>query len=385
MIDSYDVIVVGVGGMGSAACQHLASRGQRVLGLEQFPLVHDRGSSHGETRIIRQAYFEHPDYVPLLLRTYELWNDLERNTRRTLFHQVGLILSGVADGETIAGARNASRLYEIPLENLTGAEARRRWNLFQFPDEHDVVFELKAGFLRVEACVQAQIDQAIQLGAAIHADERMIEWQSTGNTVVVRTDRATYSAGKLVIAAGAWAGQYLAQLGLPLKIARKFVGWFRIPPNREDAFRGIPTYFFELPHGTFYGFPSIDGQTAKLAEHSGGQPIADPANVDRECHADDTPRLMAFVQGHLPGLCPDLDRHSVCLYTLTPDQHFIIDRHPEHDNVAIAAGFSGHGFKFTPVVGEALADLATHGTTDLPIRFLGIDRFHFDHNRFKST
>ena len=183
MSSAYDVIVLGVGAMGSAACHQLARRGARVLGLEQFPLVHDRGSSHGETRIIRQAYFEHPDYVPLLLRTYTHWQQLEQSVGEKLFHQVGLVLSGQAEGEAIAGARLSARLHGLPIENLTSDEANRRWPALSFAADHDVVFEPAAGYLRVEACVQQQINQAIAHGAEIRANQRVKNWSSNGSSV----------------------------------------------------------------------------------------------------------------------------------------------------------------------------------------------------------
>lgn len=375
MTPAYDVIVLGVGGMGSAACHQLACRGAKVLGLEQFPLVHDRGSSHGQSRIIRQAYFEHPDYVPLLLRTYELWRELEQATKQTLFHQVGLILSGVPSGETICGAKNSANQHSLKIEDLSPADAHRRWPALSFPADHSVVFEAAAGYLRVESCVQAQIDEAKRLGADVRSGERVLGWSSNGTSVVVRTDRSEYSAGSLVVTAGAWASQSLRELGLPLQVRRKFVGWYPIRAGHAGPVQSIPTYFYEMPHGTFYGFPSLDGATAKVAEHSGGELVDDPGHVDRSQQSDDLPRLSSFIRSHLPDLQTEPTKHSVCLYTLTPDQHFIIDRHPQWDNVSIAAGFSGHGFKFAPVVGEALADLALTRSTSLPINFLGLSRF----------
>jgi sarcosine oxidase len=375
MTTSFDVIVVGVGGMGSAACHQLARRGVRVLGLEQFPLRHDRGSSHGETRIIRQAYFEHPDYVPLLLRTYDLWRQLEREAGVTLFQQVGLVLSGVPGGETIAGAKKSAELHQLAVEELTAAQAGQRWPSLTFPAGHSVVYEPLAGFLRVDDCVQTHIDQALQRGAVIRPDEPVRDWTSNGRSVVVRTDRAEYTAQSLVITAGPWAGRCLGELGLPLEVVRKFVGWFPIRNGEFGADRGMPTYLFELPHGTFYGFPSIDGRTVKIAEHSGGEPVSDPARVDREMHHSDTVRLADYLRSHLLGLGTTPARHSVCLYTLTPDRHFVVGTHPRWSNVAIAAGFSGHGFKFAPVIGEALADLALNRSTTLPVGFLGPQRF----------
>lgn len=375
MTVAFDVIVLGVGGMGSAACHQLALRGARVLGLEQFSLVHDRGSSHGQSRIIRQAYFEHPDYVPLLLRTYDLWHRLEQSSDLTLFQQVGLALSGVSTGETISGSRLAARQHGLTIEELTAMQAGKRWPALSFPENHSVVFEPRAGLLHVEACVQAHIDQAIQNGADIRAGERVLGWKSNGTSITVQTESAEYSAGSLVVTSGAWAGECLRELGLPLKVVRKFVGWFPILNGAYGADQGMPTYFFELPGGTFYGFPSLDGSTVKMAEHSGGQPVDHPGDVDRTMHAEDLVRLAEFARSHLPGLGATPAHHSVCLYTMSPDQHFMIDAHPQWNNVVFAAGFSGHGFKFAPVIGEALADLALNRATDLPIEFLRLNRF----------
>jgi sarcosine oxidase len=379
MSTNYDVIVLGVGGMGSAACLHLARRGARVLGLEQFSLGHDRGSSHGESRIIRQAYFEHPDYVPLLFRAYELWHELEQASGRTLWHPTGLILSGLPEGATIRGATLSASLHHLTLETLTPAAASARWPAFHFPDEHVIAFEPAAGTLLVEACVQAHVDEARGLGADVRANEAVRSWSSDGRSVVVRTDSGEHHACSLIVTAGAWASRCVADLGVSLNVVRKFVGWFPIRAGEFRVEQGVPTFFFELPHGTFYGFPSLDGETIKVAEHSGGEPVDDPASVDRAMHSSDLERLRPFLRAQFPGINPDPTRHAVCLYTLSPDQHFVVDLHPCWRNVAVACGFSGHGFKFAPVMGEALADLVQQGTTTLPIGFLCLNRFDGAH------
>jgi sarcosine oxidase len=373
---TYDVIVLGVGGMGSAACLHLARRGVRVLGLEQFPLVHDRGSSHGQTRIIRQAYFEHPDYVPLLFRTYDLWQDLEQSSEQLLFRRIGLVLSGRPDGETIRGAKLSANLHRLAIDTLTSSEAHSLWPTLTFPEDHEIVFESAAGMLFVEQCVQAHIDQAVRSGARIQSDEAVRDWSSDGKTVTVRTDRDEYVARSLVITAGAWSAGCLKDLGIALTVLRKYVGWFAVRHGDFRADSGMPTYFFELPHGTFYGFPSLDGQLVKVAEHSGGQVVKDPHKVQRSRQDGDTDRLAEFIRWHLPGLLPIPSQDSVCLYTLSSDQHFVVDLHPQWRNVVLAAGFSGHGFKFAPVIGEALADLVLTGQSPLPIQFLKLARFH---------
>lgn len=371
---NFDIIVLGVGGMGSATCRELAARGISVLGLDQFPLVHDRGSSHGESRIIRKAYFEHPNYVPLLHRAYEKWHELEQATGRELFLPTGLVLSGPQNGETIRGARESAAQHQLTIENYTTDEGRRRFPGLHFPDDHDVVFEPGAGTLKVDDCVRAHVDEAIRLGATLRGDEPVIDWTSDRNEVRVTTSIRTYTAKKLIISAGAWANNNLPNLGKRFRVLRKFVGWFPTQSNAYRAADGMPTYFFELPHGTFYGFPSFDGQTVKVAEHSGGEEVTNPANVDRSLRPDDSTRLEAFLSHFLPDVTPKITRHSVCLYTMTTDQHFVIDTLPHDQNVIFAAGFSGHGFKFCPVIGEILADIAEHGKTEHPIRFLRFDR-----------
>ena len=370
----FDTIVLGVGGMGSAACYEIARRGVRVLGLDRFPLVHDRGSSHGESRIIRKAYFEHSDYVPLLQRAYERWHALEQETGRRLFQQTGLVLSGPPDGETIQGARHSAQQHGIELQNYTAAEGKRRFPGMAFPPHHAVAFEPGAGTLFVEACVRAHVDEAIRHGATLRGNEPILEWSSDGTTVRVQTAVREYVARKLVITAGAWANDCLVDVGVNFKVLRKFVGWFPVRAGEYLAANGIPTFFFELSDRTFYGFPSFDGTMIKIAEHSGGEPIMNPEHVDRDRHPDDLTGLQNFLSEHLPHVGLNPVKHAVCLYTMTSDQHFVIDVHPRWQNVVFAAGFSGHGFKFCSVVGELLADLSDHGSTALPIGFLSAAR-----------
>jgi sarcosine oxidase len=375
MSETFDCIVIGVGGFGGGALYHLARRGCRVLGIERFGVAHDRGSSHGETRIIRQAYFEHPDYVPLLLRAYELWRELESETGQTLMRLHGLLLAGPPDGEAIPGARLAASRHGLQLENLGADEIRRRFRGFRIPAGFDVVCEPRAGALDVENCVRAHIEQAVARGAVIRTGETVIEWRSDGLEVTVRTDRASYTAGKLVIAAGAWSAGLIPGFPIPFRVVRKPQFWHETMTADYEASNGTPAYYFELPAGAFYGFPCLDGKLIKVAEHTGGQEIADPLNVDRGIHESDVRPVSEFVRQVLPGVRTEPSRHSICLYTFSPDGHFVVDRHPMHENVVIAAGFSGHGFKFTSVLGEALADLALDGRTEHPIGFLGLGRF----------
>lgn len=374
MTATFDCIVLGCGGFGSGALFHLARRGVSVLGIEQFGIAHDRGSSHGETRIIRQAYFEHPDYVPLLRRAYELWHELEVESERTLFHPVGLLTVGPAGGEAVPGTVRSSELHGLPLERLTPDAARRRFRTYRVPDEMSVVFEPQAGFLEVERCVDAHVAAAVRLGAVVHSNEVVTSWSCDDDAVRVRTDRGEYSAARMIVTAGPWAGRMLADLNLPLNVVRKVVFWFPAPQPHHADDAGNCTFFFEVNGGQFYGFPSIDGRTVKLAEHTGGEPVSDASCVDRALHPNDLPRVADFVRQFLPELDPHPARHSVCLYTKTPDCHFIIDRHPRHRQIVIGAGFSGHGFKFTSSLGESLAELAIESRCTMPVDFLSLRR-----------
>jgi sarcosine oxidase len=379
----YDCIVLGVGGFGSGALYHLARRGARVLGIDQYGMAHDRGSSHGETRIIRKAYFEHADYVPLLQHAYLLWRELESETARQLLHQVGLFIAGLPECESVSGTLAAARQHNLPVERLLPHEAARRFRGYRFPEEFSIVYESEAGYLEVENCVAAHSRAAQARGAELRWNEPVLGWKSDGSEICVTTTQGRYYASRLIIAAGPWASRALAAenagpVGSPwpelLRVVRKPVFWFSAP-DEFDVAAGNSTFFFETPAGQFYGFPRLDGQTIKLAEHTGGASVADPATVDRSIYPDDLERVTQFASRHLPQIAAQPARHSMCLYTKTPDSHFIVDRHPQFANVVIAAGFSGHGFKFTSVLGQALADLAADGHTPLPVGFLSLERF----------
>ena len=364
---TYDVIVLGCGGVGSAAVYHLARRGVRVLGIDQFPGGHDRGSSHGHTRVIRQAYFEHPDYVPLLRRAYPLWLELENEVQKKLFHRVGLLEIGPADGIVVPGVLAAAQQHELAVQQLTHNEAVREFPAFTIPEDCVAVFEQDAGYLLVEQCVLAHLSAAEKAGATLR-NEVVQAWQGNNGDVTVTTSQQTYHAGNLVMAAGPWSAELLREVDLSLRVLRKHLHWFQNDDPRYQ--QGCPTYLYELPHGIFYGFPQVDDRGIKVGEHTGGTPIVDLANETRRREPADWRRVAGFTKQHLPGVSETATNHAVCFYTMTADQHFIVDRHPRYPQVAFAAGLSGHGFKFTGVLGQALADLALEGQTSLPIDFL---------------
>jgi sarcosine oxidase len=367
---NYDAIVIGLGGVGSATLWRLAKRGLRVLGIDRFSPPHNWGSSHGETRIIRQAYFEHPDYVPLLKRAYTLWDELERESGLQLFHHVGLLQAGRGDGVVVPGVRRSAREHNLTIENYSIKEARARWPHLRFGDDLEIVYEPTAGYLRVENAVSACLSAAVQCGAEIRTDAQVTLWNSGVESVQVYLGAEVIQGQRLIIAAGPWAAELLTDLNVALEVRRKSLFWFA---TNNGAAVQLPTYLFELPEGVFYGFPAIEGRM-KVAEHSGGTTIANPLSVNRDIVPAEVLAVDSFKQRHLPLAAEMLD-HAVCLYTMSPDENFILDKHPDDHRIAFAAGLSGHGYKFAPVLGEALADLAFNGGSQLPIEFLGLKRF----------
>lgn len=372
----YDAIVLGVGGVGSAVLYHLARRGLRVLGIDRFPPGHDRGSSHGGTRIIRQAYFEHSAYVPLVLRAWQLWDELAERRGERLYEEVGLIQVGAPEGEVVFGVLESARIHSLDVERLTAHEVMRRWPGFRVADDHVGVYERHAGYLKIESCVLAHVAEAIAAGAEVACDQAVITWRSEGPGVAVVTDRETLYAGKLVLATGPWAAGFLGDFAVHLEVLRKPVFWLATRDDTYRADRGCPCFLYELDDGVFYGIGQLDDAGVKVAEHSGGQPVADPLSVDRAQHELDRQRVVRFAGRYLLQATAEVRRHSVCMYTMTPDGNFIVDCHPSFPQVTVIAGLSGHGFKFVPVLGEIAADLVIDGHTRHPIDFLRMSRFH---------
>ncbi|MEZ5558060.1 MAG: N-methyl-L-tryptophan oxidase [Pseudomonadales bacterium] len=371
----YDAIVIGCGGVGSAALFHLASRDARVLGLDRFPPGHDHGSSHGATRVIRQAYFEHPDYVPLLQRAYALWQALEQRRSQRLYVETGVLAIGPPDGAVLSGTLHSAARHALPVERLNAQQLGERFPGFRVPDGYAGVLERNGGYLHVEDCVIAHAGLAETLGAELRVGEAVTGWEADDSGVVVHTATGAYRGERLVVTAGAWAGALLADLGVALQPLRKHLHWYGTDDTRYRQGNGCPVFFYDLPHGTFYGFPQRDSLGVKVAEHSGGEPIRDPSRLDRSLDQREQRRNEQFVRSHLPGVTGPRTHHAVCMYTMSPDEHFLLDRHPRHDNVLFCAGLSGHGFKFASVLGAILAELALDGATPSPCGFLSLARF----------
>lgn len=359
----YDVIVVGAGAMGSAAAYYLARRGKRVLCLERFGVPHNLGSSHGHTRIIRLAYYEDPSYVLLLRRAYELWREIQSEAGEKLLHITGSVDAGPEDSWVFKGSWESAKLHDLPHEVLTGAELRRRHPGYHLPNDHLALLQPEGGFLAPERCIVSYVEAAQRKGAEVHAHEPLIEWEPMGDGVRVRTERGSYDADKLVIAAGAWNGKVLDLLDGYAVPERQVLAWLQ--PTKPEYFRpaNFPVFNLLVDEGRFYGFPVFGVPGFKFGKYHHLEEIVEPDDYDREAHDYDEELLRNFAEKYFPeGAGPTMDLQT-CMFTNTEDNHFVIDVHPEHPQVSFASPCSGHGFKFASVVGEILADLAENGIT----------------------
>lgn len=371
---SYDVAVIGLGAMGSAACAGLARRGLRVLGLDSYGRGHTHGSSHGTTRIIREAYLESPEYVPLVQRAYTLWRELEAESGRSLLTITGGLCIGFRDGSFVSGVLRSAQEHRLPHEFLSAADLVGRFPAFQVPDDIVAVYEPRAGILRPEEGVAAQLDVAQRHGAVVRHDEPVRRWLADGAGVRVETVHGTYRADRLVITTGPWAAELLADLGLPLSVRRVVNVHFEPADPGLFGPERCPIHMWQVQEGEYYGFPALPGQGIKFGRHDDLEPCT-PQTIRRTVDDRDVGVLRDVLDRYMPGAAGHVLHTLTCMYTLTPDEHFIIDLHPHHPQIVYGCGFSGHGFKFAPVIGEILADLALEGRTDHRIGFLSAARF----------
>jgi sarcosine oxidase len=358
----FDQIVIGVGGMGSAAIYEMARRGQRVLGLEQFTIPHELGSSAGSTRIFRFAYFEHPSYVPLMCLAFTRWLALERDFGERLLTVTGGLDIGLPSGRVITGAKEACRTHRLTHEVLRARDVSRRYPAWRLPPEFEAVCQPEAGFLRADRAIVAHVTLARKLGADVRENEAVRGWRAMGDHVQVETERGCYEAGSLVLSAGAWTGKLLSRfrdLAIP---QRQVVGWFKTA-GRQFAPEAFPVFILDCPErGNFYGIPDQAGEGFKIGKFRHRGENVDPDLIDRLVTPADK-AVLTWLDRYLSNPLGQPVGFKTCMFVNSPDEHFIIDVLPEHRNVVVAAGFSGHGYKFCAGIGEILADLSINGVT----------------------
>ena len=376
MPGSYDVIVVGVGGMGSSTVYELARRGKRVLGLERFDIPNDQGSSHGINRIIRLAYYEHPSYVPLLRRSYELWAEIEKLADETLLVKTGSIDTDAENGDVFTGSLESCQIHDIPHEVLTAAETAKRFPGYELPAGHLSLYQADGGFLLPERSIVNYVLAAMEAGADVRAREAVVGWEptSTGG-VKVKTDRGEYEAGSLVISAGAWASKLVPQMAELAVPERQVLAWLRPEEPKLFAPERFPVFNAMFEEGRYYGFPVFGIPGFKIGRYHHLDEATDPDEIVREVSQNDERVLRDAVKRYFPKANGSVLSMKTCMFTNSPDEHFIIDTLPDAPQVSVAAGFSGHGFKFCSVVGEIMADLATEQQTRHDIGMFSLSRF----------
>lgn len=376
-MEQYDVIIVGAGSMGMAAGYYLARQGVRTLLLDANDPPHTMGSHHGDTRIIRHAYGEGRQYVPLALRAQALWSELEEASGTRLFVQTGVLSAGPAESPFLREVMESAARYSLPLEVLSAQDVNKRWPGITLPEGFRACLEPTSGVLFPEMCITAYRDLAIAAGAVLLTHTPVTGLGPDGHGVIVQTAFQQYRADRVLLSAGAWNPSLLTALGLnvPLVPTRKTVAWFGAEESlyRSDRF---PAFIFTLDDSIYYGFPSFDGTGVKVGRHDGGQAI-DPDRLERTfgAYLQDEEDVRAFLETYMPQAAGALRQGRVCIYTMTPDEHFVIDRHPEYPQITIAAGFSGHGFKFASAVGEAASQLLVEGKTVLDLSMFSLSRF----------
>lgn len=378
---TFDVGIVGLGAVGSAALYHTSARGLRVVGFDLFDPPHTMGSAHGGSRIIRRAYFEGPAYVPLLTRAYTLWQELEDRSGEPLLHLNGCLTIGRSGEKLIDGARQTAEAFSIPHERLQPDEVRRRFPGFDVREDHAALFEPEAGWLDPEACIRAHLTMASAGGAEIRRSEPVRRWMVVGEGIRIETDAGTFDIGRLIVCAGGWIGPLLKEVHLPVRIERQVNVWFR-PAAADDRFAPdhCPVYVWEYsPDEVLYGFPDL-GEGVKAGLHHDGDRVNHPDELDRDVHPEDVETVRRELRRLLPSAVGAVERSSTCFYTNTPDEHYLIDRHPGLDRVVFASACSGHGFKASAAVGEALVSMVLGDAPAADVSAFSLRRFMGDAN-----
>ena len=372
----YDVIIAGIGGMGSSTAAELADRGARVLGLDRASIPNDSGSSHGVNRIIRLAYAEDPRYVPLLRRAYERWRELEDRLGEPILVTTGGLDIGLPGGETVSGALASARTHDLEHELLGAAAVTARFPGFRLPADMVAVYQPDGGFVLSERAIAGCARLALDAGADLRGYEPVTEWRPEGSGVVVRTARGEYRARRLVISAGAWIGKLVPALAGVAVPERQVLLWAQTLQPERYAVGSFPIFILEVPEGLFYGFPEYGLPGLKIGRMHHRQQVVDPDAWDRSVvEPEDEAVLRAATTRYLPDADGPALTLKSCMFTNTPDEDFVIDRLPEAPQVVVVSPCSGHGFKFASVIGEIAADLALDGGTDHDIEMFRIDRF----------
>ena len=375
-VAAYDVAVIGLGVMGSAALASLARRGRRVVGIDRFAPGHDRGSSHGATRVIRLGYFEHPSYVPLLRAAYPLWRELEARSGVPLLTVTGIVEMGVPASDLVAGTLRASLLHGLDHDILDAPGLMKRFPALRVPEDFVGVFQPDGGFVRAESTIAALIAEARGAGADLRVAERVLAVEPQRGGVRVVTERGAIAAGCAIVGAGPWVRSLVREI--PARVTRQVLGWFE-PRNAVQAALlapgRFPVFLLQSQDGLFYGFPADGSAGVKAAKHDQAGDTVDPDACDRTVSAADEATIRAMLEAHVPGAAGRLLTATTCLYSMAPDGDFILDRLPEHPEILVASPCSGHGFKFAPLIGEILADLAGDGATAHDISRFALSRF----------
>lgn len=371
----YDTIIIGLGAMGSSTAWHLAARGKRVLGLEQFAPGHEHGSSHGESRIIRLAYFEHPSYVPLLRAAYRHWMALEAQSGETILTRTGILEWGIPGSRIVAGSLEASRLHDIPHEILDAKAIRTRFPAFAPGHDWHGVFQPDGGFLRPEKAIAAMLAAARKAGAELYHQCPVLGIEASGQSLRVRLADETLEAGSVVVSAGAWMHRLLPELKDHLSLVRRVLGWFEPHDPKLITPERFPVFLMETEDDAPYGFPDFAGSGFKCASHWSGGPIAEPEDIGGPMTPGEEAHLSDILKRYIPAAAGPLIASKPCIYTKTPDEDFLIDTHPQDGRIVIASPCSGHGFKFASAIGEILADLAIQGETTHDISRFALARF----------
>jgi sarcosine oxidase len=375
MINSYDITVIGAGAAGSAAAYHLAKTGKKILVIDRYTPPHNEGSSHGQSRIIREAYFEGPFYVPLIQQAYELWHQLEKESNKKLLLRTGGLMLGASDSMVVKGALLSAIEHHLPYEYLNSSEIKKRFPGFK-PDAETVgIYEEVAGILFPEECIRTNLELAKNSNTSFHFDEIVTGISGKGDSVEIITTKGIYTSGKVIISTGAWLNELLPDLQLPLTVARQLLFWFKCEAKDAGKYlpANFPVYLWENEKDKiFYGFPDL-GDGIKIAIHHRGKKTT-ASTIDRQVHEEEIKEMSKIIKDYL-GVKATYNYSAVCMYTNTPDEKFIIDYHPLNRNIIIASPCSGHGFKFSSAVGKLLCDMSMEKPLSFDISVFNIARF----------